>query len=277
MTVRHDDSVPVRSVEVEVEVPGTPEEVWQAIATGPGWSAWFYPTEIEEREGGTVKIDMGPGMESTAFVTAWQPPHRFANEAPNWIPGAPACATEIIVEAKAGGTCRVRLVNSLFTSKADWDDQLEGMEKGWPLFFEVLRLYLTHFPGTRSAPAAALAVTTMAEAPAWAKLLHDLGLDGASAGERRTIGALGSPELDIAVENMRSNGAVLRVIGAAPGLAVLGAGDCGPMGVMVSANFYFYGDNGAVAAEREGARWQAWLSEQFPAPAPMGEVVETTT
>jgi hypothetical protein len=25
-----------RSVQVEVEVPGTPEEVWQAIATGPG-------------------------------------------------------------------------------------------------------------------------------------------------------------------------------------------------------------------------------------------------
>ena len=25
-----------RSVQVEVEVPGTPEEVWQAIATGAG-------------------------------------------------------------------------------------------------------------------------------------------------------------------------------------------------------------------------------------------------
>ena len=34
-----------RSVEAEVEVPGTPEEVWQAIATGPGISSWFVPTE----------------------------------------------------------------------------------------------------------------------------------------------------------------------------------------------------------------------------------------
>ena len=25
-----------RSVQIEVEVPGTPEEVWEAIATGPG-------------------------------------------------------------------------------------------------------------------------------------------------------------------------------------------------------------------------------------------------
>jgi hypothetical protein len=33
-----------RSVQVEVEVPGTPEEeVWQAIATGPGISSWLCP------------------------------------------------------------------------------------------------------------------------------------------------------------------------------------------------------------------------------------------
>jgi uncharacterized protein YndB with AHSA1/START domain len=42
-----------RSVQVEVEVPGTPEQVWQAIATGPGVSAWFVPTEVEGRIGGT--------------------------------------------------------------------------------------------------------------------------------------------------------------------------------------------------------------------------------
>ena len=43
-----------RSVQVEVEVPGTPEQVWQAIATGPGVSAWFVPTEVDGRVGGTV-------------------------------------------------------------------------------------------------------------------------------------------------------------------------------------------------------------------------------
>ena len=55
-----------RSVQVEVEVPGTPEEVWQAIATGPGISAWFVPTEVVERDGKpvAVKSNFGPGMES---------------------------------------------------------------------------------------------------------------------------------------------------------------------------------------------------------------------
>ena len=62
-----------RSVQVEVEVPGTPEEVWQAIATGPGISSWFVPTEFEVRDGKpvAVKVTMAPVMESTSAVTAW--------------------------------------------------------------------------------------------------------------------------------------------------------------------------------------------------------------
>jgi Protein of unknown function (DUF1579) len=40
-----------RSVQVEVEVPGTPEEVWQAIATGPGISSRSVPAGFEVRDG----------------------------------------------------------------------------------------------------------------------------------------------------------------------------------------------------------------------------------
>ena len=52
-----------RSVQVEVEVPGTPEEVWQAIATGPGISSWFVPTEFEEqrREARRGEDELRPG------------------------------------------------------------------------------------------------------------------------------------------------------------------------------------------------------------------------
>src|SRR5437868_7990331 len=72
-----------RSVQVEVEVPGTPEEVWQAIATGPGISSWFVPAEFEERDGKPVAVmlNFGPGMESRSVVTAWDPPRMFAKEA----------------------------------------------------------------------------------------------------------------------------------------------------------------------------------------------------
>ena len=72
-----------RSVQVEVEVPGTPQEVWQAIATGPGISSWFVPTEFEERDGKPVAVTLnfGPGMESRSVVTAWDPPRMLPRRA----------------------------------------------------------------------------------------------------------------------------------------------------------------------------------------------------
>ena len=99
-----------RSVQVEVEVPGTPEEVWQAIATGPGISSWFVPVAFEERDGKPVAltVSFGPGVEARTVVTAWDPPRMFAHEADGWMPGSPPMATEWSVEARGGGICIVR-------------------------------------------------------------------------------------------------------------------------------------------------------------------------
>src|SRR5215467_4015956 len=101
-----------RSVQVEVELPGTPEEVWRAIATGPGISSWFVPTEFEERDGKpvAVKVDLGPGIEIRSPVTVWDPPRMFATEA--GLPGSPPIANEWIVEARGGGACILRIVQS---------------------------------------------------------------------------------------------------------------------------------------------------------------------
>jgi uncharacterized protein YndB with AHSA1/START domain len=173
-----------RSVQVEVEVPGTPEEVWQAIATGPGISSWFVPTEFEERDGKpvAVKLNFGPGMETSSVVTAWDPPRRFAAEAPGWVPGSPPIADEWSVEARGGGICVVRIVHSLFASTDDWDNQLEGTESGWPGFFRILKIYLTHFRGQRSAMMQWLAPALGTEA--------DLGnADRGIGAERRERGA----------------------------------------------------------------------------------------
>jgi uncharacterized protein YndB with AHSA1/START domain len=142
-----------RSVQAEAEVPGTPEEVWQAIATGPGISSWFVPTEIHANKDGIPEkliCHFGPGtsMDSVSQVTSWDPPHRFtADSRDDMAPGDPTVATEWVIEARSGGTCLVRVVHSWFTSSDKWDNQYEGTEHGWVAFFRILRLYLTHFPG----------------------------------------------------------------------------------------------------------------------------------
>lgn len=68
-----------RSIELDIEVPGTPEEVWRAIATGPGISSWYVPHVVEEREGGaaTASFGDGPEMQVPGRVVAWEPPRRI--------------------------------------------------------------------------------------------------------------------------------------------------------------------------------------------------------
>jgi len=257
-----------RSVQVEVEVPGTPEEVWQAIATGPGISSWFVPTEFEMRDGKpvAVKLDFGPGMESRSAVTAWDPPRMFAAQGEGWG-GSPPIADEWHVEAKSGGTCIVRVVHSLFASTDDWDNQLKGTESGWPGFFRILKIYLTHFRGQRSAMMQWMAPAAGTEAEAWETLTAALGLKGVSAGQRWTAPA-GIPALSGVVERVTQSpcNALLRLDKPGPGTAALGACNFGGQS-MVTLSFYFYGDPAAGTVARETPLWQAWIEERFPMPS----------
>ena len=256
-----------RSIQAEVEVPGTPEEVWQAIATGPGISAWFVPAAFEERDGTPVAVTMtfGPGMDSRSAVMAWDPPRSFAAQGEGWG-GSPPIATEWSVEARAGGVCLVRVVHSLFASTDDWDDQLEATKSGWAAFFRTLGIYLTHFRGQRSALMQFVVPAAGTEAEAWDALTTAFGLTGASVGQRWT-GPAGVPPLGGVAEFISRSpyDALLRLDEPRPGVAALGAFNCGGP-VMVALNIYHYGDRAAETVAREKPLWQAWMQERFPTP-----------
>lgn len=265
MSVKKDDSGH-RSVQLEFEVPGSPDSVWQAIATGPGITSWFVPTEVAEHEGGAIVFHLGGGMDSAGVVTAWEPPVRFAYEERDWSPNAPPVATELVVEARSGGTCTVRLVHSLFTSSDDWDDQLESFEAGWPPFFHVLRLVLTHFQGERCSAFRLMGTAARSEEQAWEALTAALGLTGATQGERRSAPASGGPALAGVVERTGEgkhiHEVLLRLDEPAPGVALLGAYPWSNQ-VHVAISFYLFGDRAPAAAAREEPRWQSWMQEQL--------------
>ena len=255
-----------RWLAAETEVPGTPEEMWQAIATGPGVSSWFMPTTIDGRPGGKVVHSFGPGMDSESAVGEWQPPHRFTATNPGWLPGSPPVATEWVVEARAGGTCVVRVVHSLFAATDDWDDQITGAEAGWPVFFHILKLRLTHFRGQQCATAVATATAAGPVAAAWDPLAAPFGLATARVGDRVAAGG-GAPPLSGVVERARGGdhaGLLVRLDGPAPGVASLGAYAVGDQS-MVCVYEYRFGDTATeVAADRQ-AVWQAWLTDRTPA------------
>src|SRR6185503_10582987 len=118
-----------------------------------------------------------------SVVAKGDPPRMFAAQGEGWG-GSPPIADEWSVEARSGGVCVVRVVHSLFASSDDWDDQLEGLESGWPTFFVVLRQYLTHFRGQRSATFTAMTFVPSPASKAWDTLVGALGLAGVTPGQR---------------------------------------------------------------------------------------------
>jgi uncharacterized protein YndB with AHSA1/START domain len=267
MTSSSDKQPEPRSAEARVEVPGTPEEVWQAIATGPGLSAWFVPAEIEGREGGTVTMDFGGGMAPAGTVTAWEPPHRYVGEEA-W--GAGRVATEYLVEARSGGTCVVRIVASLFGAGEDWEHELGSMQEGWSIFLQNLRLYLTHFAGEPSTTVMLhRAAAASSKAAAWAELAGALGLSGAAVGQRAEARVAGasplSGQVEWVVDGSYHDGLMLRLDRPAPGTALVFVNAWRDT-VHANLHAHLYGAEAAAVAAGEEPAWRAWMDERFPAP-----------
>lgn len=137
--------------ESSYEIPASPEEVWEAIATAEGISSWMVPARLEPRVGGEVSFDLGEFV-STGTVTDYAPHTRFAYEEPWPVPertedippgmlewfarlGVPLSrvredlsratpvATEFFIQTASGGSCVVRVVTSAYGSGADWEHE----------------------------------------------------------------------------------------------------------------------------------------------------------
>ena len=255
-----------RSVEAEVKVPGTPEEVWRAIATGPGITSWFVPTEVEERVGGAVTANFGPGMDSASTVTVWDPPHRFVSDSRDDMgPDDPTIATEWIVEAHGGGTCVVRVVHSWFASTDEWDGQFEGHIYGWLSFFRVLRLYLDQFRGQHGSSIQLMGIAPEPKEEAWAALTRPLGLSEVTVGQRVAAGD-GAPPLSGVVQWAGQPAwpeeMLVRLDAPAPGIAHLVPHPMGGQVYLTIRLFLFGGDPAGI--ERAEHQWRTWLGERFP-------------
>ena len=257
-----------RAIDLDVAVPGTPEEVWEAVASGPGITAWFVPAKVEGRVGGTVELDFGPGYGSeVARVTAWEPPRRFVTEVTG--EGRPDFAFEWLVEARGGGTCVVRLINSGFGDGAGWDAEFDATEAGWRLFLYNLRLYLTHFPGQ---PCASVLVNGKAAGPvprAYAELAAIVGLPAdAAEGQPVAATAAGVPALAGVAERVTDHMLTVLLEKPAPGIGFVAAEPAGDGSAHASVYLYLFGDGVAEVAAGEEPAWRAWMGRHFPMPEP---------
>ena len=251
-------NVPYR-LEFSVEVPGTPEQVWQAIATAKGMSAWFTPTEIEEREGGSLHFTMGPDMDSHGQVTGWDPPRRLVYEE-DWAAlmgkdpdSLSAWTSEFLVEAQSGGTCIVHVTSSGFGIGADWESEFwDQVGPGWIPFFDNLRLYLANFPGQEATHLEAIASHPGDAATVWSALHEALGLgdEGATVEVRDTTGT---------VERIGERQTLVRLTAPVPGMLNVFVHDAGDGRTTAGVRAYLFSADAADYVRREEPAWLAWL------------------
>jgi uncharacterized protein YndB with AHSA1/START domain len=244
---------------VEIAVPGSPDEVWDAIATGEGTAAWAFAADID---GSAVTIHREPfGPDASATVTAWEPPHRFAYEEPIG-PDLPPLATEFLVEARDHGSCVVRVVTGFAQADEEWEDLLDGAAEGWWMSLLVLRAYLTHFKGRPVTNVSATFNTGRPVADRGAvaqRLLGGLGVAGLAAGDAfRTPD--GAPPLAGTVEYASDGYVLLRAQEPVPALFAISAFPMAAPAVSVNVLGHLFGPDATGTARHEEKRWQDWLA-----------------
>ena len=176
-------------------------------------------------------------------------------------------ATEWFVEAKSGGTCIVRVVHSLFADTDDWDNQLTSTESGWPAYFAILKIVLTHYRDQRVHGLHETSFTSVSDDAAWSTLAAAFGVTGASVGDKRTAPA-GVPPVSGTVVYTKHNQIIVHLEKPTPGVAMFYAVPCGGP-VWVGISFYLFGEGATEAVTRDQPDWRAWLDTHFR-PATLG-------
>ncbi|WP_206794895.1 SRPBCC domain-containing protein [Amycolatopsis sp. MtRt-6] len=170
------------------EVAATPEEVWDAIATGPGIDSWFMGrNEVEGGTGGTIRGAFG-AYQPEYRIREWDPLERLVYGS-DTAPDGRRIAYEFLIEGRDAGSTVIRCVTSGFLPGDDWEDEFEAMTTGGELFFRTLVEYVTHFAGRTATPVTAFGPPVRDWDEAWTRLGAALGLPARpAAGDRVRIG-----------------------------------------------------------------------------------------
>jgi hypothetical protein len=144
----------------QIVLDAQPDVVWDAVATGPGLTAWFMPMELDP---------------DSPMVTSWEPGRRLGVR----IPPADDGSFQVFdyrLESDGPGRTGLRFAHSGFTGDG-WGDDFEAQTgAGWDMYLHTLSQYLAHFVGHPALYLEAEAPPASTEPGAWPRLVAALGL-----------------------------------------------------------------------------------------------------
>jgi uncharacterized protein YndB with AHSA1/START domain len=128
-------------VREEITVDATADEVWEAIASGPGVDSWLMGRTEVDSTSKTTTFHMF-GEVSSSSITTWEPGHHYATQEDK-RPDGTFTAFEWLIESRGGGTV-VRVVHSGLLGE-NWEAEYNGLSVGDHAYLKKLAVYLKPF------------------------------------------------------------------------------------------------------------------------------------
>ncbi|GAA1584762.1 SRPBCC domain-containing protein [Kribbella sancticallisti] len=225
-----------RRLELEIALDATPEQVWDAIATEAGMTAWFAPMDPTPDKNGRT---------ADGRATRWEPGRGFKIEAGTG-------SYEYLIEARDGSSAVLRFTQTGFTAD-DWEAEYEATARGWGLYFHTLALYLSTFGGAPAIYIVAEGPESENTAESWRWLMSTIGTS--------TVG----DKVELRVPGLEPVVGVLDYygpshVGVQTDDALLRFHGRDLLGMSVALGHHYYGDHDA---ERLQNAWQSWITDIY--------------
>lgn len=176
-----------RVVEAQIEIDAPASAVWRALTDAEELARWFpLHARVQPGEGGSIWLSWEELYEGESRIRVWEPNRHLRT---GYIPGEPGAAraaegerpgalellVDYYIEARGGRTV-LRVVHSGFGREGQWDDEYEGVQRGWAYELRSLRHYLERHRGEDRRVAWAMRALGTAEEVAWGRLMSADGL-----------------------------------------------------------------------------------------------------
>lgn len=195
-----------RKVETGIEIQAPAEAVWKALTEAEELQNWFpFEAKVEPGEGGSIWLGWDEIATWDSTIEVWEPERHLRTtyafpRAADEKERPPRLAVDYYLEGRGGGTY-LRLVHSGFGSGEAWDEEYDGVRRGWAYELKSLRHYLERHRGTIRRVAWAFATLDIPWEEAWARLVSREGLtaegsiEGLKEGDRYSIRLASGPKL----------------------------------------------------------------------------------
>ena len=181
-----------RSFDRTVQIPAPRDVVWEALATAAGLEAWFCPkAEFENRLGGEVVWEWDGHFRWPQTLAALEDGRHLRTTYPSAVDDGAGGKRPLFIDWKLegeGGTTTLRIVHSGFGAESGFDEEYDGISRGWNIELKVLEHYLRHHAGKARQLVWGRKQLSMPATDVWRELTGPRGLGCGSDVDTRSVG-----------------------------------------------------------------------------------------